>query len=365
MKNLLGALLLLAVALSGQSRDAYRVAYDAWQKTQANLEREAGTAGTTLIPRADDAAAAVARFETARAAYLAAYAQDAARRKRFMEIPSTRISPDAAPQAIADLAAAELQLVTRTSAKFANDPDRAIQQLRQSLEREKAALASLTEAIQARQTSVAAASATAAALDEDRVKTAAAFGKEAAQLTDAVAQLEKESAAWGDYYAKLNTGINLGIQLASAPPPPPPPPVSVTPAPTSPPERNDSAPRVSLARFVGGWTYPSVNGIFRGAQPESIDLEVHEQDGRATGTLTARFKPSTAAGPATDPVLKFDFEGDFTATPNQRFKLVTADKAQGTVELIPGPAFNLLEVNFQTDSEANKVRLGNFILVKK
>jgi hypothetical protein len=63
--------------------------------------------------------------------------------------------------------------------------------------------------------------------------------------------------------------------------------------------------------------------------------------------------------------VRFDFRGDFGATANQRFTLVTEDGTQGTIELIPGPAFNLLEVNFQTDPQPNKIRLGNFILVKK
>jgi hypothetical protein len=44
---------------------------------------------------------------------------------------------------------------------------------------------------------------------------------------------------------------------------------------------------------------------------------------------------------------------------------MTSDGTSGTLELIPGPAFNLLEVNFLTDPRANAIRAGNFILVKK
>jgi len=62
--------------------------------------------------------------------------------------------------------------------------------------------------------------------------------------------------------------------------------------------RNDSLPRVPLPRFVGAWTYPMVNGIFHGAQPEFVDLVVHEQDGHADGTLYGRFK--TPPGSATE-----------------------------------------------------------------
>ena len=35
------------------------------------------------------------------------------------------------------------------------------------------------------------------------------------------------------------------------------------------------------------------------------------------------------------------------------------------IELIPGAAFNLLEVNFQTDPRPGKVRQANVVLVKK
>ena len=103
--------------------------------------------------------------------------------------------------------------------------------------------------------------------------------------------------------------------------------------------------------------------MFHGAQPEFVELEVHEQNGHADGTLFGRFKLSP--GSATDPLVRFDFAGDIAATPTQKFTLMTSDGTPGMIELIPGPAFNLLEVNFQTDPQTNKIRSGNFILVKK
>jgi hypothetical protein len=98
-------------------------------------------------------------------------------------------------------------------------------------------------------------------------------------------------------------------------------------------------------------------------QPEFLDLVVHEISGKCTGTLFARFK--LPAGSTNDPVLKFDFSGDFASTRRQTFPLVTSDGANGTIELIPGSAFNLLEVNFTTDPRPGKVRQGNVVLVKK
>jgi hypothetical protein len=256
------------------------------------------------------------------------------------------------PPAVADLAAAELQTVTRAIAKFAEDKDRGIQQLRQSMDRERVALAALADTIKARQKTVAATSAAAAALEQAHAQAAAAFGDQNSQVSQTVAQMEMESAAWADYYEKLADAI----QIANAPPPPP---ASVS---TTAPRTTSVSP-VPLVRYVGEWTYPKVNGIFHGAQPESVEMEVHEKNGHADGTIEARFRLSP--GGANDPSVKFAFEGDITATPTQKFTLMTSEGTPGTIELIPGPAFNLLEVNFQTDPQANKIRTGNFILVKK
>jgi len=63
--------------------------------------------------------------------------------------------------------------------------------------------------------------------------------------------------------------------------------------------------------------------------------------------------------------VQFNFEGNLTANRNQLFNLRTGEGVAGTIELIPGPAFNLLEVNFQTEMRPNRIRSGNFLLVKK
>jgi hypothetical protein len=120
---------------------------------------------------------------------------------------------------------------------------------------------------------------------------------------------------------------------------------------------------VPLSRYVGAWTYPVRNTLFHGAEPDFVDLVVHEENGRAAGTLYARFKlPPGSSG---DPTLRFDFLGSFQDARSQSFRLVTSEGATGTVELIPGPAFNLLEVNFSTEARPGKVRQANFLLVKK
>lgn len=346
-----------AAGLIGQTgRDAYRQAYDVWQQAQTNLERDAGTGGAPQVAQADRSAAAVASFEATRIAYLKSSGQEAAQRRQILQTAAARSSPNLTPPAAANLVAAELQTVNRAIAKFATDKDRGIQQLRQSMEREKIALTALTDTIQARRKTVAATSAAADALDQARAKTASAFADQTAQFSQTVAQVEMEGAAWANYYDKLAEAI----QTANAPAPPP---VNLTTNVNPDAPRNASASPVPLVRYVGDWSYPKVNGIFHGAQPESVELEVNEKNGHVDGTLEARFKLSP--GGATDPVVQLKFAGDIAATPTQKFTLMTSDGTPGFLELIPGPAFNLLEVNFQADPRANKIRTGNFILVKK
>jgi len=361
MKRLLiGLLFCGAAALIGQTgRDAYRRAYDVWQQAQTNLERDAGTGGAPQVAQADRSASAAASFEATRVAYLKSSAREAAQRRQILQSPAARSSPDLMPPAVADLAKTELQTVTRAIAKFATDKDRGIQQLRQSMERERVALTALSDTIQARQKRVAATSEAAAALEQARAKTAAAFADQSAQFSQTVAQMEMEGTAWADYYDKLAEAI----QTANAPAPPPaniPTDITTNVSPGAP--RNASASAIPLVRYVGDWTYPSVNGIFHGVQPESVELEVHEKDGHVDGTLEARFKLSPGVK---DPVVQFKFAGDVAAALTQKFSFTTSDGTRGVLELIPGPAFNLLEVNFQADPRTNKMRAGNFILVKK
>ncbi len=261
------------------------------------------------------------------------------------------------PPAVASFAAAELQTVTRAIGKFAADKDRGIQQLRQSMEREKVALAALTDTIQVHQKAISATSAAIATLEQARGKTAAAFADQTSQFSQTVARMDGEGAAWTAYYGQLAEAI----QITSAPPPAPVVDISKN-VPTAGP-RNASISPVPLVRYVGTWTYPTVNGVFHGPQPESVTLEVQEQNGHADGNVEARFK--RPPGVADDPVVRFKFAGDIAAAPTQKFTLTTSNGASGVIELIPGPAFNLLEVNFQTDSQPNKIRSGNFILVKK
>ena len=349
----------LAAALVAQSgRDSYRQAFDTWMQAQANVERDAATEGSSLLPRIDRAAAAAASFHNARAAYAKSASESAAQRRKALQKSSASISSDVAPAALGELITAELQLDNRTITRFAEDKDRGIQQLRQALERERDALAALNSSIQAREKIAAAGAIASNTLEQARMKTADALNDQTSRAGQATPSLEKEAAAWSDYYEKLTRAV----QAANTPPPAPPAPASTAASP-APPPRSTALPPVPLARYIGGWAYPTTNGIFHGLQPEFVDLVVHEEGGHVDGTLYARFK--LPPGNTADPVIRFDFQGDLAATFNQRFPMTASDGTQGTLELIPGPAFNLLEVNFQTVPKANKIATGNFILVKK
>lgn len=166
-------------------------------------------------------------------------------------------------------------------------------------------------------------------------------------------------------------------QPAATPSTPPPsdnpPPAAAAEAPASPPvtaqpleppsPRPPAITPVPLIRYTGEWTYPQMRGIYHGLQPESIDVKIIEDSGNASGTLAARFK--VPQGSTDDPIVRFTFSGDFRNTRNQVFELQSSDGSKGRIELIPGTAFNLLEINFLIEAGPGKIRQGNAVLVKK
>ncbi len=109
--------------------------------------------------------------------------------------------------------------------------------------------------------------------------------------------------------------------------------------------------------------FSAVSGVYCGPQPATIDLEVSEENGHAKGTFAGHFK--LPPGSTDDPELRFEFSGEFKNTLNQIFDPKTAEGAKGTIELIPGPAFNLLEVDIKTDHRPGKIHEDNMLLVKK
>ncbi len=64
-------------------------------------------------------------------------------------------------------------------------------------------------------------------------------------------------------------------------------------------------------------------------------------------------------------MLRFDMTGPITSSRTQKLTLETTEGAKGTIELIPGGAFNLLEINFHIDPKAGKVDQADMVLLKK
>jgi hypothetical protein len=350
---------LTVLCLAQTSRDDYRAAYRAWRQADPNLEQEAATGGAGIAQRADRMASEAAKSAAARKSFLDSVAQDEARQVDWLEkAASLKESAATSTDPEAKFIATESAAVTRTMETFANDPDRGIQQLRQALVRERIALDGLAPAVAQRKKIEENLHASAATLDQARAKALEQSRSMLEAFQNMAAETGRESDAWVEYYRKLGEGaqgaaapiteVAPGVESAVLNNPRVAPP-TITPLP--------------LARYTGAWTWPAANGLFHGAQPEFIDVVVHEENGRATGSGFARFKlPEGSKG---DPLLRFDFTGDFKPTRNQILNLVTSDGTKGTIELIPGPAFNLLEVNIQTEPKEGKIRQADVVLVKK
>lgn len=351
--------------------EAQQEAYRHWRETDPNLERDATSAGATLGARADKVAAEAAKYFSLRKDYLEGRAGDARRGASLLE--PVNISAEALPNLDRFLSSQDT-ILKSTIDTIARDPDRAIQQLRASLERERAAMAAIGTALKDSQKSQEAAGQTSRTAEEARAKAADEYQKLAAGLQESAQLADKSGDAWAAYYRALSDAArgatgpvtssgpalpSVGREPAGAEPAKP----VASNAVSAPVPAVRPMPPVPLVRYVGEWIYPTVGAHYHGMQPESADLVVREENGQARGTLTARFR--LPAGSTDNPVVRFDFAGTFGSTRAQKFAVTSAGGASGTLELIPGPAFNLIEVNFSTADKPGMVRQGNFLLIKR
>jgi hypothetical protein len=353
---LTGTLCLLAQSTtpSGASREGYRAAYKAWREADPGLERDAGTAGDALAPRTAKVAAAAAAFGASRGAFLRDLAAREAQNLQWLQAAEVEPLPELAPAPdLLRLADREINAASASASIFANDPDRAIQQLRQAFDRERVALNAVKTAIGVRQRASDQAAKAALTAETARTKALEQYSFLSSALAQSADLMTQETAAWAAYYPALAE--------ASRPAPPDPSAQPVSAATTSGP-RPPSIALLPLSRYVGTWAYQK-GGPFHGPEPEVVDVTVQEENGHATGTFSARFK--LPPGSAADAALRFQFSGDLSATRNQRFTLQTSDGAMGTIDLIPGGPFNVLEVNFTTDAKAGKINQGDVLLVKQ
>lgn len=358
MKRALLLTALTVLSLAQRSRDDYRAAYRTWRQTDPNLEHEAAAGGPPIAQRADRMAAEAQKSAAARKEYFEGLIKDEDQQVSWLE-SSTAIAEAAATSSKGDtqFIAAETASLNRTIETFSSDPDKGIQTLRAALIRERTALEALGPIIAQRKKAAEAVRASAGAIEVSRAKGLEQSLAMLDGLKDASAEIGREGDAWAEYYRKIGEGAQGVATPITAIPAGVPPAVLNNPIPAPP-----TITPVPLSRYVGAWTYPA-KGLYHGAEPEFIDVLVHEENGHVKGTAFARFK--LPAGNTGDPVLRFDFFGDFQAKRNQVFDLVTTDGAKGTIELIPGSAFNLLEVNFQTEAKPGKIRQADIVLVKK
>lgn len=344
---------LVSICLSAQpSRDAYRNAYKTWRQTEAALEQDAGPGGAAVAQRAALAATESAKFGVERSAFLLDLADEQVQNLSWLENAAPSGPPPDLTKGLVEFVNAQKAAVGRNVDTFASDADKGIQQLRVALQREQAVLTALSGTMVERQKSAKAVDDAAATAESARLKAVSQYRDLVAGLKQASEQVDRETQQWQDYYRKLAEGA-----VATATPTD----SSRTPLPVPP--LMASITSVPLSRYEGDWAFPAVNGLYHGLQPEAVDLTIHEENGHADGTLVARFK--LPPGSTEDPIVRFGFSGDFKNERNQVFSIKAANGAKGTIELIPGPAFNLLEVNFQIESRPGKVRRGNVLLVKK
>jgi len=280
-----GLLLVAGCALAQEGRESYREAFRNWRQADPDLERDATTAGAALGVRAGKLSEEAAKYTAARKAFvdLQQGTMDASARS-LEAVPAPGEEPESTRNSQLNVAKAT-SAAGSTLQAIGNAPDRGLQQLRQSIESERAALTILSTAIQDRQTAMATATKTTEAAEQARTKVADHYQSLAMALQQASRETLARGSAWADYYRTLSNGAR-GVQSDGAAPVT----GAVTNARPAVPAPSASSGRsitpVPLSRYVGAWTYPVRNTLFHGAEPDFVDLVVHEDNGRAAGTKT-------------------------------------------------------------------------------
>ena len=365
----LTVLALAAPLLAQDDRGPYRDAYKSWQQADPTLERDAATGGATLGARADKAAAEAAKYHAARQAYLEAQRVNAEQKASTIDALPLKAAFDALPLSYTNTQIANIG--TSVNA-IAADPDRAIQRLRQSLEQERSALTALNSALNDSQRSLDAIKRSSAAAEQARVKLMGHYNTLAADLQHSATQTAAAGTAWAAYYRTLSEVARNEVARGPALPtvttpvrapsvaPPRAASASAPGAPAAAAARTPVTP-LPLFRYTGEWNYPTVAAQYHGTQPESVDMLVREENGLAKGTLLVRFQ--VPPGGVIEPSMRINFEGPFQNTRNQSFPMTAANGAKGTLELVPGSVFNMLQVNYKF--EGSQARQGDFLVVKK
>ncbi len=102
----------------------------------------------------------------------------------------------------------------------------------------------------------------------------------------------------------------------------------------------------------------TAKGLFYGRKPDEVELVIRDDNGTLSGALTARYSAPTAN-------LSLQFQAGVQEGRSQTFTVPLANGVSGRIELIPGTAINLLEVNFESPAGSAPVTSANFVLVKR
>jgi len=347
MKRSLVILVVVGCALAQGPRDAYKEGFLAWRQADPTLETDAGTADAALGIRADKVSAQAAKYVALRKSFLD-FLRDATQEKaQSLEPLLVAAQSDLVSRAEANVST-ETSAASSSIAAIGSDPDRGLQRLRQSLEGERSALLGLTSAMAVHRGALAGVAQTAETAELARSRVVEHYQTLATGLEQATQQNDQQAAEWTAYYKLVADGAR-GIVPSGLPGRPSIQTRGITPVP--------------LSRYIGDWAYPKLNPVYRGPEPRFVELVVREDNRRATGTVTVRFNfpPESSV----DPGLHGDFTGTFENTRNQVFSLETSDGTKGKIELMPGPAFNLLEVDLKLEPRPGKVQQASFLLVKK
>ncbi len=340
---LLASLVFAAVSPAQTSRESYRAPYREWRQKAPALETEAAAAPPGFSTEA--AAQGAQAFFNAKAAYLAVQPSSIEQTAWVSEPLATAEASLAVPQNVEQLLAVRAaRLGNEVNAFKADDKDAAIRRLRQAIERERAALRAVTDSLAARKAALNELIDSSDDAEIERAKTYQALNAANGRRTQIVEHVKREATAWSKYYANLAEAASASSRVTAGATNP-----GAAPAKIVRPAGNGF---ILMARYTGEWEFPS-KGLFYGPQPESVEVKIQENAGTITGSLSAKF-----LAPAR--IVNFDFQGPVLQQNRTQTFSVQSGGGTGTIELIPGSAINLLEVNFVTPETT-----GNFILVKK
>jgi hypothetical protein len=261
--------------MAQEPRDAYQEAFRGWRGADPSLETDAATAGPELGIRADKVSAEAAKYLAARKGFLEFLREATQEKARSLEpLLVAAAQPDLVSRTESGVST-ETSATSSSIASIGSDPDRGLQRLKQSLEEERSALLDLTSAIAVRRGAMAGVAQTAEAAELARYRVDEHYQTLATGLESAIRQTDQEATEWTAYYKLLADGAR-GVVPSALPGRPSIQTRGITPVP--------------LSRYIGEWVYPQLNRIYRGPEPQFVQLVVREDNRRATGTFTVRFK---------------------------------------------------------------------------